>query len=95
MLWVPDASVVLVQVAVRVSPLPARGLAEHPEIDVPPSTKLTVPVGAEPVTLAVSVTLAPSAAGLRELARLVVVPSALTTWVIAELLDAALPASPL
>lgn len=63
----------VVQVAIRVFPLPASGLAEHPEIDAPPSTKFTVPVGAEPVTLAVRMTLAPSAAGLTELASVVVV----------------------
>ena len=46
----------VVQVAVRVLPVPDRVRAEHPLIDVPPSRKLTVPVGADPATEAVNVT---------------------------------------
>ena len=73
MLWVPEARLATVQVAVRVFPLPDNDRAEHPLIEVPPSTKLTVPVGATPVTLAVKVMLAPSAAGFEELASVVLV----------------------
>lgn len=84
----------VVQVAVRVFPLPASGLAEHPEIDVPPPMKLTVPVGAEPVTLAVSVTLAPSCAGLIELASVVELFARPTTCASEPLAEVALPALP-
>ena len=40
-------------------------------IDVPPSLKFTLPVGALPVTVAVNVTLAPAVDGLSELASVV------------------------
>ncbi len=43
-------------VAARVLPLPARLAAEQPEIVLLPLRKVTVPVGAAPVTLAVNVT---------------------------------------
>ena len=67
MLCVPNARPLEVQVDVRVFPLPARVLPEQPRIGVPPSTKLTVPVGALPVTDAVNVMLAPCEDGLCEL----------------------------
>ena len=95
MLCAPDARLVLVQVAVRVFPVPERLLAAQPVIDVPPSTKLTVPVGADPVTLAVNVTLAPSEDGFSELVRPVVVLTLPTICATGALLDAPLPASPL
>ncbi len=91
---VPTPSVLVVQVAVRVLPVPDRLRAEHPLIDVPPSRKLTVPVGAFPVTLAVSVTLAPAAAGLRELASAVVVLGNATTCERPGLVEGALLALP-
>ena len=56
--------------------------------------KLTEPEGAEPVTVAVKVTLAPAEEGLAELASPVLVVTLLTTWETAALLDAALDASP-
>ena len=59
-------------VAVRVLPLPASATAAQPAIDVAPSLKLTVPVGAVPVTVAVNVTLAPDVDGFSELASVVV-----------------------
>ncbi len=90
----PTPSVLGVQVAVRVLPVPDRVRAEHPLIDVPPSRKLTVPVGAFPVTLAVSVTLAPVAAGLRELASAVVVLANTTTCERPVLVEGVLLASP-
>ena len=68
MLCVPAARVVVEHVAVRVLPLPARkATAEQPVIEVPPSVKLTVPVGDKPVTVAVKVTLDPTVDGLPEL----------------------------
>ena len=60
MLCVPTASADVEQVAVRVLPLPVSATAAQPAIDAAPSLKLTVPVGAEPVTVAVKVTLVPT-----------------------------------
>ena len=70
--------------------------AAQPAIDVPPSLKLTVPVGAEPVTVAVKVTLAPTIDGVSDVATVVDVATAagLTTCDSAALVDARLPASP-
>ena len=80
--------------AVRVLPLPAaKATLEQPVIDTPPSVKLTVPVGAVAVTVAVNVTLAPEVDGLSELANVVVL-AALTTCDSVLLVDAALAASP-
>ena len=79
--------------AVRVLPLPVNATAEHPVIDVPPSVKLTLPVGATPVTDAVNVTLAPDNDGFAELASVVVVAD-LTTCDKTLLLDARLLALP-
>ena len=93
MLWVPAVRADVAQVAVRVLPLPVRATAEQPAIDVPPSLKLTLPVGATPVTVAVNVTLAPTVDGLPEVASVVDVV-ALTTCDNALLVDATLPASP-
>ena len=93
MLLGPTASAAVVQVAVRTLPLPDSALAPHPVIVVPPLVKLTLPVGATPVTVAVNVTLAPKRDGFEELARLVVVV-ALTTCDNVLLVDALLPESP-
>jgi hypothetical protein len=46
MLWVPAASAAVGHAAVRALPLPASATAAQPAIDVAPSLKLTVPVGA-------------------------------------------------
>ena len=81
------------QTAVRVLPLPVRAAAEQPAIDAVPSLKLTLPVGAKPVTDAVNVTLAPTVDGLPELERVVDVAD-LTTCDSALLVDATFPASP-
>ena len=78
MLWLPAASAVVVQPAVRMLPLPANAAALHPAIEAAPSRKLTVPVGAVPLTVAVKVTLAPGADGLAELATPVVLAALLT-----------------
>ena|SRR5687767_3580122 len=99
MLCGPAASVDVVQVALRVLPEPERGLAEQPLIEAAPSVKLTVPVGAVPVTLAVNVMLAPAAAGFCELASAVDVgpgppPPPVTSCVNAELVEGELLASP-
>lgn len=94
MLWVPTVSAALAQLAVRIFPLPGRATAEQPPIEVEPSLKFTVPVGLLPVTVAVKVTLVPTMDGVREVARLVLVPPLLTTCDRVALLEAALPASP-
>ncbi len=86
MLRVPAAREDVEQAAVRVLPLPASATALQPVIDAPPLVKLTVPVGAIPVTDAVNVTLAPTADGFAELASVVVVAD-LTTCESAALAD--------
>ena len=73
MLWVPAARLLVVQAAVRVLPLPERARPVQPESALPPSARLTVPVGLLPVTVAVRVTGLPAVAGLAELASVVVV----------------------
>ena len=60
---------------------------------MPSAVKATLPVGALPVTVAVKVTFAPTADGLAELARLVVL-AVLTTCDKAALPEPLLPASP-
>ena len=94
MLCVPTARLDVVHAAVRELPLPVKDTAAHPTIDVPPSWKLTLPVGALPVTVAVSVTLAPAATELAELIRFVVVFATPTTCDSAPLVDVALLALP-
>jgi hypothetical protein len=73
MLCVPPANAAVEQEAVRPFPLPNSETAEHPASDVPPSVKLTLPVGLVPVTVAVNVTLDPALEGLAELASVVFV----------------------
>ena len=94
MLCVPTARLDVVHAAVRELPLPVNATAEQPEIDVPPSLKSMLPVGALPVTVAVSVTLAPATVGLAELIRFVVVFATPTTCDSAPLVDVALLALP-
>jgi len=87
----------VVHCALRLLPEPPSDTAVHPEIELPPSVKLTVPVGPNPFTVAVNVTLAPAAEGLTELVNavvLVVVGGLLTTCESVALLDAELLASP-
>jgi hypothetical protein len=95
MLCVPTARLDVVHAAVRELPLPVNATAEQPEIAVPPSLKSMLPVGALPVTVAVSVTLAPTMDGFCELATIVLLAAAVMPWESAELVDAPLPASPL
>ena len=68
MLCVPDERLAVLQIAVLLLPLPVRPTATQPEMDVPPSLKLTVPFGLLPDTVAVKVTVLPSVAGFGELA---------------------------
>src|SRR6266702_2875020 len=73
MLWVPAASTAALQ--------PLIGLA--------PSLKLTLPVGALPLTVAVKVTLLPAVEGVSEVAMPVVLATLLTVWESAALLEPA------
>src|SRR2546421_11560714 len=73
MLWVPTERLLVLQTAVLLLPEPVSANAAQPAIELPPSVKLTVPVGLLPVTVAVKVTLALTVAGLSELASVVVV----------------------
>ncbi len=63
----------VVHAAVGALPPPESGTAEHLAIELPPSVKFTVPVGALPFTVAVKVTLWPTVDGLSELISVVVV----------------------
>ena len=94
MLCVATVSAAVVHAAVRALPAPVSATAAQPASDVPPSVKLTVPVGDAPVTVAVKVTLAPDVDGFSELTCVVVVADLLTTWESVALVDARLPASP-
>jgi len=94
MLCVPAARPLVVHVAEAVLPAPANGTAAQPEIELPPSVKLSVPVGLKPVTDPVNVTGAANAAGLTELDRVVVVVAMFTSWDSVELVEPALFASP-
>src|SRR6266568_5166871 len=73
MLCVPVLKALLLQVALRVLPTPLSAAAPQPVSVLPPSVKLTLPVGALPLTVAVKVTLAPTVDGLAELVSVVVV----------------------
>jgi hypothetical protein len=95
MLWVPTARLLAAQVAVRMLPEPVKATAEHAAIEVAPSLKFTVPVGALPLTVAVKVTLVPKVDGDNELPIPVVLVTLLTAWESAGLLDVAFAASPL
>ena len=96
MLWLPTAKLLVLQLAVLLLPLPASATALHPAIALPASLKATLPVGALPTTVAVKLTLAPTVAGLSELASVVVVVvgAALTTCARAALADPVLVLSP-
>src|SRR6266566_3437284 len=71
MLWVPTARLMVLQAAVAGLPLSVP--AGQPAMALPPSVKLTLPVGFVPLTVAVNVTLLPTVAGLPELVSVVVV----------------------
>jgi len=94
MLCVPTVSELEAQVAVRTLPLPVRETAEQPESELAPSLKLTLPVGALPVTVAVKVTLVPAVDGVSEVPNPTVLVALLTVWVSVALPDGALEPSP-
>src|SRR5947207_72298 len=73
MLCVPIERLLVLQTAVLLLPAPVSATAAQPAIELPPSVKLTVPVGLLPLTIAVKITLALTVAGLSELASVVVV----------------------
>ena len=88
----------MVHSAVGLLPPPPSACVAQPAIELAPSLKLTVPVGAIPVTVAVKVTGVPAAAMGCELTTIVVVataPPPLTACVSGGLVDAWLPGSPL
>jgi len=95
MLWAATARLPVVHFAVRLLPDPASATAEQPPIELAPSWKFTVPVGALPPTVAVKVTLAPTVEGVSDVASAVVLVAGLTTCDSAELVEPALLASPL
>src|SRR6266702_1235538 len=94
MLWLPTARLAVVQVAVRILPMPLSAAAAQPAIEVAPSLKFTVPVGAVPLTVAVKVTFAPAVEGESELPIPIVLVSLLMVWESAALLELAFAASP-
>jgi hypothetical protein len=73
MLCVPTARLLVLQAAVLLLPVPLSATVAQLAIELPPSVKLTVPVGLLPVTVAVNATLVPTVAGLAELTSVVVV----------------------
>jgi hypothetical protein len=98
MLCVPAAKLLVLHVAFFVFTAPAgKATAPQPLIVVPPSVKLTLPVGAIPLTVVVNVTLVPADEGFELLDSIVVlvVTPEFTTSDRAALLEAVLPASPL
>ena len=90
----PAASALVLQVAVRVFPEPPRATLEQPEMELPPSVKLIVPVGAKPVTELVNETLVPAMAGFVELVSASLLAALLTTCERVPLVELALFASP-
>jgi len=94
MLWVPTVRLAVAHVAMRELPDPVSATALQPEIEVPPSVKLTVPVGLVPVTVAVKVTFAPTVDGLAELANAVLLVAAVTTCDNALLVEVLFVVSP-
>jgi hypothetical protein len=94
MLCPPVLSPAVLQTAVRVLPLPPKAIAEQPAIELPPSVKVTLPVGLLPVTVAVNATLDPTIDGLAELASEVVPAAGFTVCESALLVEGALLPSP-
>ena len=94
MLWVATLKLLVAQVAVRMFPEPPSATVAQPVIELAPSLKLTVPVGALPLAVAVNVTLVPAVDGVNELPIDVVEFPVLTVWESTLLLDAAFAASP-
>jgi hypothetical protein len=92
--WVATLSVLVLHCAVRVLPEPASAIALQPESEIPPSVKLTLPVGLKPVTEAVKVTLAPALDGFAELDNAVLLVALFTVWVSVLLVEVLLLVSP-
>ena len=92
MLCAPTARLLVLQVTVRVLPVPTS--AAGAQIALPPSVKLTLPVGLVPVTVAVKVTLLPTVAGVGALPSVVVVGGGLMTCESGALFDDVLLVSP-
>src|SRR5579864_4260449 len=76
MLCVPTVSALVTHSALRMLPAPESAIALQPPIEAAPSRKLTLPVGALPLTVAVNVTLEPEVDGVPEVVRVVVVTPA-------------------
>ena len=95
MLWVPTLRLLVAQLAVRTLPEPLSVTAPQPLIELLPSRKFTLPVGAFPVTVAVKVTLAPTVDGVREVPTDAVLPTLLTVSESVLLAEPALALSPL
>jgi hypothetical protein len=92
---VPALKLLVAHAAVRVLPEPTRATAAQPAIELPPSVKLTLPVGVKPVTDALNVTLAPTTDGFAELDSVDVLVALLTTCDKLVLVEPLLVASPL
>ncbi len=82
MLWLPTARPVVLQAAVRALPLPVSGVAVQPAMGVAPSLKLTLPVGALPVTVAVNVTALPRLLGVADVASAVALATAMACAIV-------------
>ena len=97
MVWMPAASELVLQVAVLVLEVPAGSATAPQPLNVLPSAvNATVPVGAEPLTVTVKVTLAPTIDGFEELASVaVLVVVLLTICDRVELAEPLFEASPL
>jgi hypothetical protein len=95
MLWLPTVSAAVTHFAVRALPDPVSATAEQALIELVPSLKATVPVGALPVTVAVKVTLLPPVDGVSEVASVLVLVAGSTACDSVELVEVALFASPL
>src|SRR5262245_3761264 len=74
--WLPTASVFVLQIAVRVLPLPVSVTTLQPGIVLPLSMNAMLPVGFAPMTVAVNVTVMPTSAGFAELTSVVDVGAA-------------------
>ena len=95
MLCVPAARLALLHVAVlALALLVGSATAPQPLRVVPSAVNATVPVGAEPVTVAVKVTLALTSDGLAELNNAAVLVTLLTVCVSVLLVEPLLAASP-
>ena len=92
---VPVLRLLVEQTADRVLPVPLRAIVAQPEIETPPSVKLTLPVGLKPVTEAVKLTFPPIIDGLAEPDNTALLVAVLTTCDNALLVDVLFVASPL